>query len=83
MLGELRGRSHKLGEPTLHSGIGNMLNESAWALAMGRLGDTTHHLSIYIGGVFVEMNHHHSANASSIRGVLQCMDEPARQVELG
>jgi len=66
MLGELRGRSHELGGPTLHSGKGSMLNKSAWALGVGRPGDITRDLPVYIGGVFVEMSHHHSTNMSSI-----------------
>jgi len=66
MLGELRGWSHELGGPTLHSGEGNMLNELAWALGMGRLGDITHHPPIYIGGC-LEANDHHSINMSSIK----------------
>jgi len=77
MLGELREPSHELGGRTLHSGEGNMLNESAWALGVGQPGDTTRHPPVYIGGSFVETSHHHSANTSSIRGVLRCVDEPA------
>ena len=65
MLGMLNGRSHELGGPTLHSGEGNMLNESTWALGMGRPGDITCHPPVYIGGAFEEMCHHYSANTSS------------------
>ena len=59
MLGELRGWSHELGELTLHSGERNMLNELAWALGVGRPGDTTRHPPVYIGGR-LEANDHHS-----------------------
>jgi len=83
MLGDLRVWSHELGGLTLNSSEGNMLNESAWALGMGRLGDTTRHPPAYIGGVFVETRHHHSANMSLIRGVLRCVDEPTWRAKLG
>ena len=82
MLGELRGQPHELGRLTLHSGEGNMLNVLAWTLGMGWPSDITRHLPIYIGGAFEEMSHHHSTNTSSMRRVMQCVDELARRVEL-
>ena len=64
MFGKLRGQSHELGGLSLHSSEGNMLNELAWALGVGRPGDITCHPPIYISGWFVEENHH-SINRSS------------------
>lgn len=66
MLGKFRGWSHELGGSTLHSGEGNMLNKSVWALGAGRPGDITRHLPVYISGWFVEENHH-SIITSSIK----------------
>jgi len=42
----------------------HIVNELAWALGMGRLGDITHHLPVYIGGC-LEANDHHSNNTCS------------------
>lgn len=69
MLHALRGWSHEFGGLTLHSGEGNMLNDSSWALGMGWLGDITHHLLVYIGQC-LKANDHHSIIMSSIKGVM-------------
>jgi len=53
------------------------MNELAWMLGMGRQGDITSRPLVYIG-IRLWRQRYHLNNTTSIKGVLQYVDELAR-----